>query len=248
MTKKIMERQDGIRNATQRLRRANRTYRFLIFKTNKHSRWNNRGCGEKRWTRKQEIQANTSDIGNQSCNSSTQNRVISTKRKTEKRKEIRHAPSLPNSSVHSAFLFRSSWLIVGLELRTDFTKSLSTSGGSRSWSASTLTQDISIAPWSPGEHGVSFSAPSNKTCMSLLVSCKWLVTGYRWDIPSCSVLRFGSCESVAWEHLGQQYWYHYQNSLRSYQPMSGNLLVSFRMVFGRQISWTSSFARWHREG
>ena len=92
-----------------------------------------------------------------------------------KRKEIRHAPSLPNSSVHSAFLFRSSWLIVGLELRTDFTKSLSMSGGSRSWSASTLTQDISIAPWSPGEHGVSFSAPSNKTCISSLVICKLLL-------------------------------------------------------------------------
>lgn len=112
----------------------------------------------------------------QSCKlSSTRNHVdiASTKIKCarkarnkgkKERGMIRHAPSLPNSLVHSSFLLRSSWLIVGLELRTDLTKSLRRRGGSRSWSASTLAQLISAAPSSPGEQGVSFSAPSNITC------------------------------------------------------------------------------------
>jgi hypothetical protein len=44
------------------------------------------------------------------------------------------------------------------------TKSLTDNGGSRSWSVSTSTQVISVAPASPGEQGVSFSLPSTVTC------------------------------------------------------------------------------------
>lgn len=74
-----------------------------------------------------------------------------------------YAPSLPNSFVQSSFLVRSSWLTVGRAAFTALMKSRITSGGSRSFSDSTSTQDISVAPSSPGEHGVSFSAPSTTT-------------------------------------------------------------------------------------
>lgn len=84
-----------------------------------------------------------------------------------------HAPSLPNSLVHSSFLFRSSWLTVGRELRTALMKSLITSGGSSSWSDSTSIQDISIAPASPGEQGVSFSAPSTITLQTVSLQLAW---------------------------------------------------------------------------
>ena len=78
--------------------------------------------------------------------------------------DLAHAPSLPNSRVHSEFLVRSSPLTVGREFLTALMKSLRTRGGSKSWSASTLSQLISTAPASPGEQGVSFSAPSTRTC------------------------------------------------------------------------------------
>lgn len=81
-----------------------------------------------------------------------------------KRRFLRvHAPSLPNSAVHSALLLMSASLTVGLAPFTALTKSFRTSGGSSNLSDSTSVQDISIAPLSPGEQGVSFSSPSTVT-------------------------------------------------------------------------------------
>lgn len=74
-----------------------------------------------------------------------------------------YAPSLPNSSVHSEFLFRSSCDTVGLDDLTDLTKSLKSTMGSRSSSVVTASQVISIASGSPGEQGVTFRAPSTIT-------------------------------------------------------------------------------------
>lgn len=71
-----------------------------------------------------------------------------------------YAPSDPNSAVHSAFRFKSSPLTVGRDALIARTKSLTTSGGSSSFSESTSTHVISIAPGSPGEQGVSFSPSS----------------------------------------------------------------------------------------
>lgn len=68
-----------------------------------------------------------------------------------------HAPSLPNSAVHSSLLLMSSMLTVGRAPFTALTKSFSVKGGSSSLSESTSVHVISIAPGSPGEHGVSFS-------------------------------------------------------------------------------------------
>ena len=74
-----------------------------------------------------------------------------------------YAPSLPNSAVQSEFLFKSSPETVGLEALIARMKSFTTSGGSSSFSESTSTHVISIAPASPGEQGVSFSSPSTIT-------------------------------------------------------------------------------------
>lgn len=72
-------------------------------------------------------------------------------------------PSLPNCSVHSEFLSKSSLLTVGREFRIALMKSFTTNGGSNSFSESTSIQLISMAPLSPGEHGVSFSTSSTRT-------------------------------------------------------------------------------------
>lgn len=74
-----------------------------------------------------------------------------------------YAPSLPNSAVQSAFRFKSSPDTVGLDPLMARVKSLTVKGGSRSCSESTSIQVISMAPGSPGEQGVSFSAPSTWT-------------------------------------------------------------------------------------
>ena len=73
------------------------------------------------------------------------------------------APSLPNSAVHSSLFLISSAETVGLALLIALMKSLTCSGGSSSLSESTSVHDISIAPLSPGEQGVSFSWPSTLT-------------------------------------------------------------------------------------
>lgn len=86
------------------------------------------------------------------------------KRKDPATLPARYAPSLPNSCVHSMFLSRSVLLTVGLDALMAFMKSFTLSGGSSSCSDSTSVHDISIAPASPGEQGVSFSSPSTVTC------------------------------------------------------------------------------------
>ncbi len=74
-----------------------------------------------------------------------------------------HAPSLPNSAVHSSLLRRSSIETVGRAVLTALTKSLSVNEGSSSLSDSTSVHVISMASGSPGEQGVSFSWPSTVT-------------------------------------------------------------------------------------
>jgi hypothetical protein len=105
------------------------------------------------------------------------------------------APSLPNSAVHSSFRERSSWLTVGRAALTALMKSLITSGGSRSLSESTSTQDISMAPLSPGEHGVSFStSPSRTWCKILVFENEKKVDYWGSSVPFCSESQFESCE------------------------------------------------------
>lgn len=73
------------------------------------------------------------------------------------------APSLPNSLVQSVLLWISSCETVGLAPLMALMKSFTWRGGSSSLSESTSVQDISMAPASPGEQGVSFSMPSDMT-------------------------------------------------------------------------------------
>ena len=74
-----------------------------------------------------------------------------------------HAPSLPNSFVHSSFRSRSTCDTVGrLDLMALIKSFFSTTGSSRS-SDATFSHVISSASGSPGEHGVRFSWPSTVT-------------------------------------------------------------------------------------
>lgn len=88
-----------------------------------------------------------------STNTSRSDQEISHARRTTQ--SSLYAPSLPNSSVHSAFLFKSSCDTVGLDDLIDLIKSLKSTIGSRSSSVDTASQVISIASGSPGEQGVT---------------------------------------------------------------------------------------------
>ena len=62
----------------------------------------------------------------------------------------------------------SASLTVGRAPLIALTKSLSTSEGSSNLSDSTSVHDISNAPRSPGEHGVSFSSPLTVTYLNYI--------------------------------------------------------------------------------